>query len=201
MPKHNNIIPNGHFKKDWQNRVRVWLDQPARKQRRRNNRAKKASRIFPRPTESLRPAVRCPTVRYNNRLRYGRGFTLDELKAAEIPRRFAKTIGISVDHRRKNKSVEGFQRNVRRLKVYQSKLVLFPRSANKAPKANETAYSELPNQVQHKGHVLPITRSKGKVPKARKITDEEKSASVVAQLKKARKDQRTVGRKNKKSEK
>lgn len=33
--KHNNVIPNGHFKKDWQSYVKTWFNQPARKQRRR----------------------------------------------------------------------------------------------------------------------------------------------------------------------
>lgn len=35
MVKHNNVIPNGHFKKHWQNYVRTWFNQPARKTRRR----------------------------------------------------------------------------------------------------------------------------------------------------------------------
>lgn len=35
MVKHNNVIPNGHFKKKWQFRVRTWFNQPARKVRRR----------------------------------------------------------------------------------------------------------------------------------------------------------------------
>jgi large subunit ribosomal protein L13e len=34
MVKHNNVIPNGHFK-GWQNYVKTWFNQPARKQRRR----------------------------------------------------------------------------------------------------------------------------------------------------------------------
>ena len=36
MVKHNNVIPNGHFKKKWQFRVKTWFNQPARKLRRRN---------------------------------------------------------------------------------------------------------------------------------------------------------------------
>lgn len=35
MVKHNNVIPNGHFKKHWQNYVKTWFNQPARKTRRR----------------------------------------------------------------------------------------------------------------------------------------------------------------------
>jgi large subunit ribosomal protein L13e len=36
MVRHNNVIPNGHFKKKWQFRVKTWFNQPARKLRRRN---------------------------------------------------------------------------------------------------------------------------------------------------------------------
>lgn len=38
MVKHNNVIPNGHFKKHWQNYVKTWFNQPARKTRRRAGR-------------------------------------------------------------------------------------------------------------------------------------------------------------------
>ena len=34
MVKHNNVIPNQHFKKKWQFYVRTWFNQPARKKRR-----------------------------------------------------------------------------------------------------------------------------------------------------------------------
>uniref|UniRef100_A0A804UHV6 60S ribosomal protein L13 n=1 Tax=Zea mays TaxID=4577 RepID=A0A804UHV6_MAIZE len=132
MVKHNNVIPNGHFKKHWQNYVKTWFNQPARKQRRRIARQKKAVKIFPRPTAGpLRPIVQCQTLKYNMKSRAGRGFTLEELKAAGIPKKLAPTIGISVDHRRKNKSLEGLQANVQRLKTYKAKLVIFPRRAHK----------------------------------------------------------------------
>lgn len=83
--KHNNQLPNAHFRKHWQVRVKTWLDQAGRKKRRRTARIAKAKRVFPRPTESLRPAVRCPTVKYNTRLRAGRGFTLEEIKVPSSP--------------------------------------------------------------------------------------------------------------------
>ena len=53
------------------------------------------------------------------------------MQAAGIPKKLAPTIGISVDHRRKNKSLEGLQANVQRLKTYKAKLVIFPRRARK----------------------------------------------------------------------
>uniref|UniRef100_A0A5B6YHX7 60S ribosomal protein L13 n=1 Tax=Davidia involucrata TaxID=16924 RepID=A0A5B6YHX7_DAVIN len=86
MVKHNNVVPNGHFKKHWQNYVKTWFNQPARKTRRRIARQKKAAKIFPRPTAGpLRPIVHGQTLKYNMKVRAGRGFSLEELKAAGIP--------------------------------------------------------------------------------------------------------------------
>jgi large subunit ribosomal protein L13e len=48
MGKRNNMIPNGHFHKDWQRFVKTWFNQPARKYRRRSNRIKKARVLAPR---------------------------------------------------------------------------------------------------------------------------------------------------------
>ncbi|KAL1845741.1 60S ribosomal protein L13 [Paecilomyces lecythidis] len=78
--KHNNAIPHNHFHKDWQRRVRVHFDQPGRKHRRRQARLAKAAAVAPRPVDKLRPVVRCPTIKYNRRVRAGRGFTIAELK-------------------------------------------------------------------------------------------------------------------------
>lgn len=122
MVKHNNVVPNGHFKKHWQNYVKTWFNQPARKKRRRIARQKKAVKIFPRPTAGpLRPIVHGQTQKYNMKVRAGRGFSLEELKAAGIPKKLAPTIGISVDHRRRNRSLESLQANVQRLKTYKAK--------------------------------------------------------------------------------
>jgi large subunit ribosomal protein L13e len=109
-PKGNNMLPNAHFHKHWQRRIKTWFDQPARKQRRRNARIAKAKAVAPRPVGGLlRAIVRCPSNRYNKKVRLGRGFTLDELKAAGVGRNEAKSIGIAVDYRRTNRSVESLQ--------------------------------------------------------------------------------------------
>ena len=109
MPaKRKNIIPNGHFHKDWQNYVKTWFNQPARKLRRRQKRLAKAAKVAPRPLGKLRPVVHCPTYKYNLKQRAGRGFTLEELKAAGLSKNYARTIGISVDHRRRFEPVEIF---------------------------------------------------------------------------------------------
>jgi large subunit ribosomal protein L13e len=155
-------------------------------------RAEKAKAVFPRPAAGvLKPVVRGETIKYNRKLRLGKGFTLEELKVgpsqvqksrasaslativpeplgmcclcsqeAGIPARFARTIGIAVDYRRRNHSLESLQvlmlrqmqtqeggliistsdqgsivsalqANVARLKAYRSSLVIMPRRANK----------------------------------------------------------------------
>merc|ERR1712205_248175 len=48
----------------------------------------------------------------------------------------ARTIGISVDHRRRNKSIESLQVNAARLKAYLAKVVVFPRK-NAKPKTGD----------------------------------------------------------------
>ena len=135
MPsKRNQMVPNAHFHKDWQEYVKTWFNQPARKERRRKVRVAKAAKVAPRPVKTLRPVVRCPTFKYNIKQRLGRGFTLEELKAAGLNKKSAQTMGISVDHRRRNKSVESLQLNAQRLKEYKSKLIVFPIERQEAPK-------------------------------------------------------------------
>lgn len=83
-PKRNGVIPNAHFKKHWERYVKTWFDQPGKKKRRRQKRKEKAASVFPRPVQSLRPVVRCPTFKYNTKVRAGRGFTLQELRVSRL---------------------------------------------------------------------------------------------------------------------
>ena len=133
MVKHNTMIFDSHLHKDWQTNIKTWFNQPAKKNARMAARKRKMMAVYPRPVDKLRPVVRCPTLRYKNRLRLGRGFTLEEIKEAKLNPFAAKQVGISVDHRRSNKSAEEKQINVERLKKYLSKVILFPRKAA-APK-------------------------------------------------------------------
>jgi len=155
-------------------------------------RAIRARQLAPRPAKGpLRPVVRCPTVRYNSKLRFGRGFTREELKVAGINRDFAKTIGISVDHRRRNRSVESLQVNVQRLREYKSKLILFPRRPNK-PKKGEATAEEVKTAKQLKGTLMRI-RPVQKHEKARVITEDEKKFSAFTALRQARAHARLFG--------
>lgn len=192
MVRHNNVIPNQHFKKKWQFYVKTWFNQPGRKQRRRDARAEKAKKVFPRPTSGLlRPIVTAQTVKYNTKKRLGRGFTFEELKEAGIPAKLARTIGIAVDHRRKNRSLESLQANAARLKEYRSKLVLFPRRAGK-PKAGDASAEELATASQFTGKLLPITAAKPALEKVA-LTDEIKSQRAYYTLRLERTNKRRAG--------
>ncbi len=158
----------------------------------------KAAAIAPRPASGLlRPAVHCPTIKYASKVRAGRGFTLEELKEAGISKKHALTVGIAVDYRRTNKSVESLQANVQRLKAYKAKLVVFPRKSNK-PKKGDASAEELKNAVQHTGPLFPIKRCSVKSEFA-EITEEMKNESVFKTIRVARADARLVGLRQKRA--
>jgi large subunit ribosomal protein L13e len=205
MVRNNNVIPNSHFRKDWDKRVRVYLDQASKKKKRSVARQEKAAKAFPKPVSGLlRPVVRCMSIKYNRRQRLGRGFTLEELRAAGVEVAAAQSLGISVDYRRTNKDEKALQENIRRIQIYKSKLVLFPKRVKKntkkpqKPKAGDASPEELKKVTQTKV-ALPLTASR-RVPKARVATADEKKESVYAKLRKLRNEARNVGRKAKEAE-
>jgi len=187
----NNVLHGNHFRKDWQRRVRTWFDQPGRKLRRRNARVAKATTLGVRPLTLLRPAVRAQTVRYNTKIREGRGFTFLELKEAGVGRKEAKGLGIVVDHRRRNLSEEGKNVNVERLTAYKARLIVFPKKAGK-PKKGDSTEEELKSETTRKTLALPpAVIAEG----PRKITSEEKEFSAFRTLRNARAEQRHAGAK------
>ncbi|KAI0734464.1 60S ribosomal protein L13 [Fomitopsis betulina] len=187
--KHNNVLHDNHFRKDWQQRVRTWFDQPGRKLRRRQARKAKAATLGVRPLNLLRPAVRGQTVRYNRKIREGRGFTLTELKEAGIGRKEARGVGIVVDHRRRNLSEEGKSLNVERLKAYKSRLIVFPRNLKKPKKGDST--SEELSAATTRGN-LPLPEPY--VHEApRTITDEERGFKAYRTLREERGRARSEG--------
>ncbi|XP_012225441.1 large ribosomal subunit protein eL13 [Linepithema humile] len=193
MGKGNNMIPNGHFHKDWQRYVKTWFNQPARKIRRKQKRVEKARALAPRPINLLRPIVHCPTSRYHTKVRAGKGFTLAEIKASGLNRRYAKSVGIAIDHRRRNKSIESLQINAQRLSEYKAKLITFPIHQKKKPQKGDATEEERKVAVQIKGDPMPIRHQASAKAKARPITEEEKKFSAYVTLRKARADARLVG--------
>merc|ERR1712137_475217 len=197
--KHNQQIVNAHFRKEWEKHVSTWFDQPANKLRRRNARITKAKKVAPRPINLLCPAVRCPTVKYNMRVRAGRGFTLAEIKAAGFNAKSCRGLGVAVDNRRTNRSEESFQANVQRLKLYKSKLVVFPRKTAKRVKRGDSSAEACASAVQVlTKQTLPIEQPNPRI-KARKITADEKNAQVNALVKKLRTDAKLWGAREKRA--
>lgn len=185
MPsKRNQMVPNAHFHKDWQRYVKTWFNQPARSMRRRRARVAKAASVAPRPVKTLRPVVRCPTFKYNVKQRLGRGFSLEELKAAGMSKSQAQSVGISVDHRRRNKSVESLQENVQRLKEYKSKLILFPLNAKK-PRKGDASEEDIKKATQLVGRVMPL-KPTVKRARAMAITDDMKKFKAFSTIRQAR---------------
>ena len=199
MVRHNNVIPNGHFHKKWQERVKTWFSQPGQKKVRRLRRIKKAAKIAPRPVSGLlRPAVRCPTLKYNMKLRKGRGFTFSELREAGLCPKAARGIGIAVDHCRRNTSLEQFRLNVLRLKEHKSRLILFPRRGS-GIKLSDDQLANLKQATQLKGDLIPIRQIYPRQ-KGRAITEKEHKTSVIYKLRQARSTSRLVGIMKKKRE-
>merc|ERR1711908_97910 len=150
----------------------------------------KAAKISPRPIAgALRPAVHCPTVKYNRKVRFGRGFTLDELKAAGIGPKQAQSVGIAVDHRRKNRSEESLQVNVQRLKTYKANLVVFPRRSKKV-KSGDASAEDLSKAVALTGAVQPLAKPS---PRQKAVKVDPKAKSAYTTMRIARSDAKYVG--------
>ena len=99
--------------------------------------------------------VHPPTQRYNFKTRLGRGFTLEELKSAGISKKMAPTIGIAVDHRRRNRSEESLALNSKRKATRLP--VPVPRRTAK-PKHGDSEAGELSLAAQLKGKLMPIVK-------------------------------------------
>jgi len=205
---HNNQLPNNHFRKDWQTRVKTWFNQPGRAVRRNRNRVRRAARLGAKPIKSLKPAVRCPTIRYNMKVREGYGFTFTELKAAGIHKREARGLGVKVDHRRRNLSEEGLKVNVDRLKLYKTKLIVFPKRTRNSvflkqkgekietDKKSEYTESSVPYSKLDKSEVsrqaLPLPPVVHEPPRA--ISKEEREVNAYETLRNAWRWHRDTGK-------
>ena len=195
MVKHNNVIPNIHGKKKLLQssrgpiKAKLSLDQASKKKSRRLRRSAKAAAIAPRPLQLLRPAVHCQTQRYSSKTRLGRGFTLAELKAAGLTAAYARTVGIAVDARRTNRSVESLNANVARLNEYKSKLIVFPKRRG-IVKAGDSSKEETAAAVVTAvaGISKPVSTLE-----TRAITAEEKEYKAFTTMRLARKESKVVG--------
>eukprot|EP00522_Entomoneis_paludosa_P007684 CAMPEP_0172439526 /NCGR_PEP_ID=MMETSP1065-20121228/481_1 /TAXON_ID=265537 /ORGANISM="Amphiprora paludosa, Strain CCMP125" /LENGTH=196 /DNA_ID=CAMNT_0013188221 /DNA_START=113 /DNA_END=703 /DNA_ORIENTATION=- len=183
--KHNNVLGNLHFHKKYCQssrgplKVKLNLNQATRKKARRVKRAAKAAAMAPAPLQKLKPVVQCPTQKYSAKTRLGRGFTLEELKAAGLNPSYARTIGIAVDHRRRNRCEESLNANVARLEAYKSNLVILK-------KGDEAPAGTVVNVVQ------PLPPKKFEVV-TEEITDEMKEFKAFTTMRLARQESKVQG--------
>lgn len=167
----NNVVPNVHFHKDWQKYIKTWFNQPARKARRARRRLTKSK------PNSLKPVVSCPTMRYSIKKRLGRGFSISELKAVGMSVGYARSIGVAVDPRRKNKSHESVESNIHRLKVYKNRLQIVSRPG-KGKKATAPEVQKLSTSIR--GTIMPLKPKKITITK--KIVDKKLANFKAYQL-------------------
>lgn len=113
---------------------------------------------------------------------------------------FARSIGIPVDHRRRNTTVESLQTNVARLQQYFSKLVIFPRKPGQSKKGDatkeETKGATATSRVSALFPIQPIT---SQPITERKIEVSEKAQSAFVTLRVARADSRNAGQRAKRA--
>merc|ERR1739838_459711 len=203
MVKHNNVIQSSHLRKHWNKRiVRCFFNKKAHKKVRADKRAKKATANFPRPISKLRPLVFAMTQKFAGKVKFGRGFTLAELKEAKLTPAFAQTVGISVDHRRHNKNADMQDANVKRLNDYKAKLILFPKHEGKLKKGEiaDSSKEKVKAAAQNKtsGVLALPTVVKGEVA-TEKITKEMASAKIYQKLRQERINARYEGKRVKRA--
>lgn len=185
MVKHNNVIPNIHCHKKYLQssrgplKVKLRLNQATRKKARRIRRAAKAAAIAPAPLQKLKPLVQCPTQKYSAKQRMGRGFTLEELKAAGLDPSYARTVGIAVDHRRRNRCEESLNLNVARLEAYKQNLVIL--------KDGDEIPSDIVSNV-----VQPLPPKKHEIV-MEEITDEMKEFKAFTTMRLAKQESKVQG--------
>jgi large subunit ribosomal protein L13e len=119
------------------------------------------------------------------------------LQEAGIRRKEARSIGIAVDHRRRNQSNESLELNVQRLKAYKAKLIVFPRKAGK-PKKGDSEAAEVAGAVQLRTALFPVEQAAPAV-EARAITAEEKNVNAYMKLRYARSAKRSLGKREKRA--
>jgi len=192
--KGNRPVANAHFHKHWnptgsqKGHVRCFFSQGPQKFIRRNKRFVKAKRVFPKPVKPLKPIVRCPTQRYNMRTRLGRGFTYLELRTAGIKNhRYAQSIGLAVDKRRRNHSEEGLALNVERIKAYMSKLVVLP--MNPVKKLRKVCKRSVEKKVE--SAKKPADSKKTKKASEKLKSWNEKKKGIIEKAKEERKKAKT----------
>lgn len=186
MVKHNNQIPNLHYHKKYCQssrgplKVKIALNQATRKKARRIKRQAKAAAVAPAPVEKLRPLVHCMTQKYSAKVRLGKGFTLEELKAVKLNPKYARTVGIAVDYRRRNRSEESLALNIARLEEYKKRLVIIKKGDD------ASSFAQLKGTIQPPAKIEPQIVME-------EVTQEMKDFKAYTTMRVAKKETKVAG--------
>jgi len=174
------------LRKHWiTQKVKCFFNVNGHKTRRSAKRADRAAAKSPAPIDFLRPTVKACTRRYASKIRFGRGFSLAEIRAAGLTPAFARTVGISVDHRRHG-SNQMEEANIQRLTTYKANLVLFPRVEGKAKKGEiADSTTRLDTAQLKQSGVIALPAVKPRVGLAA-LTKDLKSKKVYRSIREAR---------------
>ena len=187
------------MRKHWiTQKVKCFFNVNGHKTVRSQKRADRAAARSPAPLDLLRPTVKACTRRYASKIRFGRGFSLEEIRAAGLTPAFARTVGIAVDHRRHG-SNQLENANIQRLTTYKANLVLFPRVEGKAKKgeiADSTTRLDTPQNTV--GSVLALPAVKPRVGLAA-LTKDLKSKKVYRSIREARINRKYEGKRIKRA--
>jgi large subunit ribosomal protein L13e len=124
------------------------------------------------------------------------------MQEAGIPRKFAPTIGISVDPRRQNLSTESLAVNVERLKAYRARLILFPRKLGQVKKGDSSKedVSAAKNTVSSLKVALPIVNAAAGISEIKKSDlPEPIEGGAYRKLREARSEARYLGKREKRA--
>merc|ERR1712228_934419 len=105
--------------------------------------------------------------------------TLEELKAAGLHPSYARTVGIAVDHRRRNRCEESLKANVARLEAYKTNLVIL----KKGDEAPADVVTNVVQPLPPKTHQV-VTEA---------ITDEMKDYKAFTTMRVARQESKVQG--------
>lgn len=168
---------------------------------RQQRRAAKASAAGVAPVSKLRPIVFGMTQKHGSKVRFGRGFTVPELKAAGLSANFARTVGISVDLRRHNTNADSQATNVERLTQYKNKLILFPKRADKPKKGeiNDSTADQLKSATQNTVDGVFALPKVTKRCKVEALTADVKKFNAYQKCRTERHHKRQFGRREKKA--
>jgi large subunit ribosomal protein L13e len=180
-------------------RVKCFFNQPAHKKLRQQRRAAKAAAAGVAPISKLRPIVFGMTQKHGSKVRFGRGFSLEELKSVGLTQKFARTVGISVDFRRHNTNADSMATNVERLTQYKNKLILFPKRADKPKKGeiNDSTADKLTAAAQNTTEGVFALPKVAKRVKVEPLTDALKKFNAYQKCRTERLHKRQFGRREK----